>query len=353
VLVSLVGLGVWEYRTNLRQAERLLDGFGALRRGEYDHSLSLTAADGWERISDGFGALSAGLASREQAIREREQRLDVLNRVLRHNLRNEMSIVHNYADIIRDFTDDDQIEEAASTILEAEGALTSISDKARQIRAAFDDADRRAVTAASDLVASAASPVRDDFEAATINTDAPADVGVVAAPALDAAVENLIENACEHAEKPDPTVSVTVAFSTDATAAGADATAGNAGAPPVTADGGQATGVSSGGDAGDLAPATDPTPATNGVAEIQVSDDGPGIPDHEYAVLQEGEETALEHGSGLGLWLVHWVVEKSGGSLAFDATDGEGTTVTITVPAVEPLPADDDEPAAGGGANDS
>jgi signal transduction histidine kinase len=354
VLVSLVGLGVWEYRTNLRQAERLLDGFGALRRGEYDHSLSLTAADEWERISDGFGALSAGLASREQAIREREQRLDVLNRVLRHNLRNEMSIVHNYADIIRDFTDDDQIEEAATTILDAEAALTSISDKARQIRAAFEDAENLARTPATELLSAAVDPVRDEYEPATITTDAPADVGLVAVPALDAAVENVVENACEHAEKPDPTVEVSVSF-TPRPEDGAVASADGSPAASPTADGGQAPSepAESPATADDLAPGATSTPETNGTAEIRVVDDGPGIPDHEYAVLQEGEETALEHGSGLGLWLVHWLVEKSRGTLAFDATDGEGTTVTITVPAVQPVPADDAAPAAPDAADDS
>lgn len=59
--------------------------------------------------------------------------------------------------------------------------------------------------------------------------------------------------------------------------------------------------------------------------EVGVADDGPGIPDHERAVLEDGRETPLEHGSGLGLWIVVW---KSGGAVEFEPNDPEGTVVT-------------------------
>jgi len=63
-----------------------------------------------------------------------------------------------------------------------------------------------------------------------------------------------------------------------------------------------------------------------------VSDDGPGVPDHELAVIDEGAESALEHGSGLGLWLVDWGANTLGGDVTFDV-DESGTTVTVTLPA--------------------
>jgi signal transduction histidine kinase len=66
-------------------------------------------------------------------------------------------------------------------------------------------------------------------------------------------------------------------------------------------------------------------------AVLLVSDDGPGIPDHEIEVLNNAKETPLEHGSGLGLWLVKWGTDLFGGSITFDTTDG-GTNVYIQLP---------------------
>ncbi|MDZ7731370.1 MAG: ATP-binding protein [Natrialbaceae archaeon] len=68
---------------------------------------------------------------------------------------------------------------------------------------------------------------------------------------------------------------------------------------------------------------------------MTIVDNGPGIPDHELAVLDEGEETPLQHGSGLGLWLVYWLVDKSNGSLEFE-TGEDGTSVTCLLPAADP-----------------
>ncbi|WP_254522423.1 sensor histidine kinase [Natrinema caseinilyticum] len=68
-------------------------------------------------------------------------------------------------------------------------------------------------------------------------------------------------------------------------------------------------------------------------AVFTVHDNGPGIPDHELAVLERGEETALEHGSGIGLWIVSWSVAALGGDLEFDTAAG-GTSVTVRCSAV-------------------
>ncbi|PSP28246.1 hypothetical protein BRC65_02680 [Halobacteriales archaeon QH_2_65_14] len=63
----------------------------------------------------------------------------------------------------------------------------------------------------------------------------------------------------------------------------------------------------------------------------RVSDGGPGIPDYEVQTLQDGDETALEHGSGLGLWLVKWGVLRLGGDLTFESS-GAGTTARVRLP---------------------
>jgi signal transduction histidine kinase len=47
-------------------------------------------------------------------------------------------------------------------------------------------------------------------------------------------------------------------------------------------------------------------------------------------VIIEGEEiTALEHGSGLGLWVAVWTVEAFGGDVELLDQDSDGTTLTF------------------------
>jgi len=65
----------------------------------------------------------------------------------------------------------------------------------------------------------------------------------------------------------------------------------------------------------------------DGKTVIEVEDDGPGIPEDELAVLDRHGESALEHGSGVGLWLVDRIVEYSEATIEFETRPG--TTARI------------------------
>jgi signal transduction histidine kinase len=70
--------------------------------------------------------------------------------------------------------------------------------------------------------------------------------------------------------------------------------------------------------------------------DVSITDDGPGIDELERRVVTAGDETALEHGSGLGLWLVNWIVTQYGGSFQIGPrADGNGTAATIRLPAFD------------------
>jgi signal transduction histidine kinase len=99
-----------------------------------------------------------------------------------------------------------------------------------------------------------------------------------AVPQVEYALENVIDNAARYNKPPDPTVRVS-------------------------------------------------TTQTDERVIVHIEDNGPGISETEIATLEEGAEGPLRHSSGVGLWLVYWVVLKSGGELSIDADDG--TTVTL------------------------
>ncbi|MXR51768.1 hypothetical protein GRX03_09145 [Halovenus sp. WSH3] len=291
VIVSVLGLGVYEYRTNLRQTRRLLDGFGELTDGNFEHTLELTAATEWRQIGDGFNEMADSLAERERQlrerereIRERERRLSVLNRVLRHNLQNDMNVIQGYAEILPE-ADPQQIERASAKIIEKSQGLVDHGKKARRLETIMDNAaegpnEIDLVPRVRDIVAE----YQAEYPEHTVHTSFPDRAVVSAVSGVEFGIESLVENAFEHNTSDSPAVWVSI--------------------------------------------------AVDDRVLVEIRDNGPGIPPHERDVLEESEETSLEHGSGIGLWLAYWAVTKSDGELRFDG-DWDGGFVRVWLPRPE------------------
>jgi len=342
VVLVMVGFGYWQYAASLRQTERLLEGFDEVGAGNYGRSVSLRGGTEWERIGDGFNDLAATLRAREAALRERTQRLEVMYRVLRHNLRNQLSVVLTYADVVAEITDDAQVETAARSIRESGRTLANLSERARQIETALE-ADRAPTRLeATGVVADVVVDLREAYPDVEIATALPDEAWVAALPSLRLAVESVCENACEHNDADDPRVEVSVG-TVDRPDAGAVASAG--GASTASADGEGARADDEGGGA-------DGEEVDDGWVRIAVADNGPGVPEQDRAAIREGRETDLEHASGLGLWLTYWIVEGSGGELRFADAEPRGTVVELLLPRAPPAteadPATEAAPATGG-----
>jgi CheY-like chemotaxis protein len=71
---------------------------------------------------------------------------------------------------------------------------------------------------------------------------------------------------------------------------------------------------------------------------VSVRDDGSGIPPEALGrVFEPFFSTKGERGgTGLGLSMVRWFAEHSGGSAAIDSVVGQGTTVTLLLPRMQP-----------------
>jgi signal transduction histidine kinase len=213
-------------------------------------------------------------------IERREQRLQVLSRVLRHNIRNEIQAARANVEMAAKRAEGPASEEL-STALRAIDDLVETAETARNVRATLGETathDRELVAAVERVTDRAASR----YPEVEVTVEVPsAPVRVEATDGVTDGLWALVANACEHGSDP---VEVSV------------------------------------------------RPVDDGAA-VEISDSGPGIPDAELAVIDAAEETPLEHSSGLGLWTAHWTVENSGGRLAF-RTD-EGTTARVWLPAAE------------------
>ena len=300
---SLVGRSVFEF-VHPEDREDVVGAFAEVTRDGESRTVQcrFRCSDGsWRELSatgddllddpfvEGIVVSSTDITVQKQA----ERRLQVLNRVLRHDLRNDMNVVDGYAELLATSVreDPDRACEYADIIRQRARDLVELSDKARTLDALVTDAET--VTEVVDVVAmirSHTEQLRAEHPEVELTTSLPESAVVSAVPILGSAFDNLLENAVEHNDRERPTVDVSAAV-----------------VRPPDADG-----------AAHL--------------RVRIRDDGPPIPENDREVLRRGSETALEHASGLGLWLVSWIVSASGGTIEFDPADGRGNVVTVRLP---------------------
>lgn len=216
----------------------------------------------------------------------RRQRLEVLNRIVRHNLRNQTDVIKANTEAVAAELTDEELRDHLDAAIGSADSLTEFSQKARRIQTVVDGSGDQTTVDLCGLLEEIAEESARRWPAATVTVGECAATVETDRDALEFALGALIENAVKHGGA-EPTVSLA-----------------------ATVD-----------------PAEDPYPVT-----VTVTDDGPGIPDREVDVLEAGTETPLKHGSGLGLWVTTWTVRELGGTLAFPERGPDGTTAEIRLP---------------------
>jgi len=217
--------------------------------------------------------------------RRRDQQLAVLNRVLRHNLRNEMTVIRGYADGLSSELEDQQFATQAGTIVEASDRLLSIGEKIRTFDRIQDKELRRRELSVAALLDDIERELRDEHPEATVERDIPdPDFEVRSDPdVLELILSNLVGNAVEHAGE---------------------------GTDPIVEIHGRGT-------------------AADGEAVFEIRDGNRQIPEIETASLAAGDETQLQHGQGIGLWIVSWCVAVLNGEIRFRYDDGNVVTIVL------------------------
>ncbi|MFW5959285.1 MAG: sensor histidine kinase, partial [Natronomonas sp.] len=200
-----------------------------------------------------------------------------------------LNVILGHAEVLTD-ADDERVTSQAERILDSG---SNLYDATAYVRLLSDILTSHQIQQTRQDVTALVTEIVDKHEKAyptvTIDSELPAKREVTAAPKLEEALYHVIENAVEHNDSDSPRVEISVqSKATDA-----------------------------------------------GYVEVTIADNGPGIPDQERAVLLEGEETPLHHGSGLGLWIVNWIIHRSGGRIAFEANEPRGSRVTLALPPAE------------------
>ncbi|ELY49543.1 sensor histidine kinase [Natronolimnohabitans innermongolicus] len=290
VLGVIAAFGTWIYRSKIRRIGRVTERVQALERREYDGGPSVDGPAEWQRIEDTLDRLATALSRREQM-------LLVLNRILRHNLRNTLNVVAGRASNLEGRLDDEN-RDAAREIRLATDELLDLADRARMTETLLEPVDESETTPRTDL----ASVVRDrtaafvreqtdDDSAPDVTVETPERAVAACGDEVAAAVDELLENTVDHAG-PAPTVAVAVE-------------------------------------------------TTDERVRIRITDDGSGIPTDEAAVVTGTQAISqVTHTGGIGLWLVDWIATRYGGRLLIppprpdDGSDSEdrGATVVLEFP---------------------
>jgi two-component system OmpR family sensor kinase len=249
-------------------------------RGEPNELNALAAA--YNAAAEKVGAAFAERRRTEESMRQ-------FSADAGHELRTPLTVISGYVSVLR--------RGASSEPRVAADILSTIAEECERMRHLIDkllalarldsppQSEPELIDAAH-IVRDAADGSRALAPEAAVKVDAPEPLRVRAYPdELRDAVRNLIENAAKHAHAANVTISAH---------------------------------------------------RENGMAMIEVSDDGAGMPPDEQAHAFErfyrGALRGDTAGSGLGLAIVRKAVERVGGQAQLRSEQGKGTTVTLSIP---------------------
>lgn len=227
----------------------------------------------------GYIGLIRDVSDRKERIRQ----LHVMDRLLRHNIRNALNIIMGHADLL--MANGNATRNAHGRyIIETGEQLLQTTEKQRDIIELLSDPPARRVASLTTMCEHVVRDLHQAYPDAEITLSVPEDLDVECVSEFEYGLRELGENALRHNPSLEPWLQVGVT-------------------------------------------------AENGSARIVFEDDGPGIPEEEFTVVL-GQEypKQLYHGSGLGLWLSKHVVSRSGGTLRFQDRDPTGTAVSVTIP---------------------
>lgn len=221
--------------------------------------------------------------------KQRRQRFEVLNRVLRHDLRNSMNAIMGFTRRLETHTDEDA-EWMLERLRRQTTQLVDLGEKASAIDRVTSPSRSRSTVAVADAAEAVAGRLDGDHDEVTVSVHVPDGLRITSDPVL-------VEEAIRYA--------------------GTSLVSHNGASPPR------------------LVIAATPTDGRRPWINLTVTTNGDPVPPPEQAVIERGEETPLDHSHDLDLWLVAWAVETLGGELTFIA-DGDRPGLSMRLPDLPP-----------------
>jgi signal transduction histidine kinase len=219
----------------------------------------------------------------EQTLQNQNENLELLNRVVRHDIANDISVILGHAQALKAEIDDDELAGRFDTLIKNSKHVMDLTKTLRVLMKTML-ADERYLEPV-DLTATLA---REIDHARTVSSDAVVtgpeelpDLTVRADTLLGVVLRNLLTNAVYHNDASTPTVSVTVDHSTD-----------------------------------DVV--------------VRIADNGRGVADERKdEIFGRGEKGLESAGTGVGLYLVETLVTEYGGEVWVEDNDPCGSVFNV------------------------
>jgi methyl-accepting chemotaxis protein len=284
-LLALVGVVGVLGRDVTGALSRLTDRAEQIEDGQYDVEFDTGRPDEFGDLNRTIASTRDALQLRINEIREtqteleasnasleeRSKMVNVLNRILRHNVRNEVNIITGRAELAASRIDNEAAQADLEAVQNAAWELSTISSRTQRIKQLLAEENTEPEPLDLDNIASKLARVDADTPCADVEFhDETNGVAVQATPTCPTAVADVVHQIATHNEGEvhvDVTVTVT--------------------------------------DAG-----TDEEKVV-----LRIDDDADGLPELDVQAVNAGEETPLNHAEGLALWCLEWTVTKSDGEL--------------------------------------
>ncbi|WP_440764258.1 sensor histidine kinase [Natronorubrum sp. DTA7] len=247
-----------------------------------------------------IGHYSANNHHTKMRLEERTEQLEFVNRLLRHDIRNDVMVIVGYTEMLSDQSLDERLAENEGISGEP---LRRIEDRANRIaelatiagRLDTDEEYQPERIPLIETLETTADRVQAEYLDAEFDvvTNDDGEQYVAADDALNGAFENLFRNAVQHNDQLTPQITVTTS--------------------------------------------TDPETVT-----VRVADNGPGLSESIRATLfSPGVKGTDSSGSGLGLYLVETLIHRYDGDFRVEENEPRGTTFVVELDRCPPSTADE------------
>ena len=224
----------------------------------------------------------------EEQLRRKKEELTFINRIVSHDIKNDVSVISGWAGVLPEHTDPEAIE-MVDRIRNTSDHIAELAQIAKDFVDSIEGTTDVALEAVDlgNTVDTEVSKLRSNYDDATITVD-DSDAVVRANELLSSVIGNLLTNAIRHNDTEAPEIEITAE-------------------------------------------------QTATTVVLRIADNGPGVPDSEKeAVFEKGRKGAESPGSGIGLYLVSKLVDQYNGEIWVEDNEPTGAVFALELPIYDP-----------------